>query len=145
RSFANELRQIEVPLEDRLTQVIREDWRPKFLAGNLVLVPPGEKEWTESVKRAEAVILVGGHGGTWTTGEYALNSGRLVLPLADTGGDAAKFYWQYIQRNRKSELAVGIDRAKFQVIARPAPEVRTDLAPRPRKPTTLVRASGNGA
>ena len=69
RSFANELRQIKVPLEDRLTQVIREDWRPKFLAGNLVLVPPGEKEWTESVKLAEAVILVGGHGGTWTTGD----------------------------------------------------------------------------
>ena len=44
----------------------------------------------------------------------------------DTGGDAAKFYMD-IQRNWKSELAAGINRAKFQVIAREAPEVVLDL------------------
>jgi hypothetical protein len=122
RSFARGLEKNALRLEDRLIQVIREGALPAFPAGNLVLVHRGEEEWTESVKRAEAIILIGGVGGTWTTGEFALKSGRLVLPLADTGGDAAKFYI-YMLGNWKSEFAVGIDRAKFQVVAREAPEV----------------------
>jgi hypothetical protein len=122
RSFARELEQSGTALEDRLIQVVVDEDLPAFPAGNLVLVHRGEEEWTESVQRAEAVILIGGVGGTWKSGEYALKFGRLVLPLADTGGDAAKFY-MHMQRNWKPEFAPGIDRAKFQIVAREAPQL----------------------
>jgi hypothetical protein len=126
RSFARELEHNGIALEDRLTQVVVEDELPAFPAGNLVLVHRGEEEWTESVKRAEAVVLIGGIGGTWTTGECALKFGRVVFPLADTGGDAAKFY-MHMQRNWKPEFSPGIDRSKFQLIAREAPQVVAGL------------------
>jgi hypothetical protein len=122
RSFARELERGGVPLEDRLIQVVVEDKLPAFPAGNLVLVHRGEEEWTESVKRAEAVVLIGGIGGTWTTGEYGLKFGRVVLPLADTGGDAAKFY-MHMQRHWTPEFLPRIDRSRFQVVAREAPQV----------------------
>jgi TIR domain-containing protein len=122
RSFARELERDEIPLEDRLLQVVVDEELPAFPAGNLVLVHRGEEEWTESVQRAEAVVLIGGIGGTWKTGEYALKFGRVVLPLADTGGDAAKFY-MHMQRNWKPEFAPGIDKSKFQLVAREAPQV----------------------
>jgi hypothetical protein len=126
RSFARELERHAVPLEDRLVQVVVEKHLPAFPAGNLVLVRRGEEEWTESVKRGEAVVLIGGVGGTWTTGEYALKFGRFVLPLADTGGDAAKFY-MHMQRTWQPEFAPGIDRSRFQLVAREAPHVVAGL------------------
>jgi hypothetical protein len=122
RSFARELERQMVPLEDRLVQVVVEEKLPAFPAGNLVLVRRGEEEWTESVKRGDAVVLIGGIGGTWTTGEYALKFGRLVLPLADTGGDAARFY-MHMQRHWKPEFSPGIDKSTFQLVAREAPQV----------------------
>ena len=85
RSFARELERESTPLEDRLIQVVVDDKLPAFPAGNLVLVRRGEEEWTEPVKRSDAVVLIGGVGGTWSTGEYALKFGRIVFPLADTG------------------------------------------------------------
>jgi hypothetical protein len=126
RSFARELERAGLPLEDRLIQVVVEDELPAFPAGNLVLVHRGEEEWTESVKRADAVVLIGGVGGTWTTGEYGLKFGRIVFPLADTGGDAAKFY-MHMQRHWKPEFLSGIDRSRFQVIATEAPQVVAGL------------------
>jgi hypothetical protein len=126
RSFARELERDSIPLEDRLIQVVVDDKLPAFPAGNLVLVKRGDEEWTESVKRAEAVVLIGGMGGTWITGEYALRFGRTVFPLADTGGDAAEFY-MHLQRNWKPEFSPGIDRSKFQLVAREAPQVVTGL------------------
>jgi TIR domain len=85
RSFARELDRQGSPLEDRLIQVVVDDELPAFPAGNLVLVRRGEEEWTEPVKRSDAVVLIGGFGGTRSTGEYALKFGRIVFPLADTG------------------------------------------------------------
>lgn len=126
RQFARELARTNLPLEDRLIQVVIRDRIPNFSAGQLVLVHRGEEEWTKSVKRAEAVVLIGGLGGTWTTGEYALKFGRLALPLADTGGDAAKFY-MHMQRNWQPEFTAGIERSKFSLVAREAPGVVADV------------------
>jgi hypothetical protein len=126
RSFARELEREGTPLEDRLTQVVVDDKLPAFPAGNLVLVRRGEEEWTESVKRSDAVVLIGGVGGTRTTGESALKSGRIVFPLADTKGDAGQFYMD-MQRNWKSEFSPGIDRSEFQRVAKEAPQVVADL------------------
>jgi hypothetical protein len=110
RSFARELERFSIPLEDRLIQVVHR----------------GDEEWTESVKRADAVVLIGGVGGTWSTGEYGLAFGRVVLPLADTGGDAAKFYMR-MQRHWDPKFVPGIDRLRFQAVAREAPQVVAGL------------------
>jgi hypothetical protein len=126
RSFARELERAGLPLEDRLIQVVVEDELPAFPAGNLVLVHRGEEEWTESVNRADVVVLIGGVGGTWRTGEYGLKFGRVVFPLADTGGDALKLY-MHMQRHWKPEFLSGIDRSRFQVIAGEAPQVVAGL------------------
>lgn len=126
RSFARELEHNDIPLEDRLIQVVVAEELPAFPAGNLILVRRGKEEWTESIQRAEAVVLIGGVGGTWKTGEYALKFGRAVFPLADTGGDAAKFY-MHMQLNWKSEFVPKIDKSKFQRVAREAPQVVSGL------------------
>jgi hypothetical protein len=126
RTFAQELHRAQIPLEDRLIQVVVEDKLPVFPAGNLVLVHQGEEEWTESVKRADAVVLIGGIGGTWTTGEYGIKFGRLVLPLADTGGDAAKFYMRML-REWQPNFSSGIDRSRFLSVAREAPQVVAEV------------------
>jgi hypothetical protein len=72
--------------EDRLIQVIVKNDQPAFAAGELVFVRKGEEDWSEPIQRANAVLLLGGLGGTWTTGEMALGMHKPVLPLADTGG-----------------------------------------------------------
>jgi hypothetical protein len=126
RTFARQLGRDDIPLEDRLIQVVVDDWVPAFPAGNLVLVHRGEEEWIESVSRAEAIVLIGGIGGTFATGEYGLKFGRIVFPLADTGGDAARFY-MHMQRHWKPEFMPGLDRSRFQVVAREAPQVVAGL------------------
>jgi TIR domain/SLOG cluster4 family len=83
--------------EDRLIQVIVRDHDPPFTAGQLFFVSKGQEEWLEPIQRADAVLLLGGIGGTWTTGEMALGICKPVLPLADTGGDAKKLYLQMLK------------------------------------------------
>jgi len=105
-------------LEDRLIQIVVEDEEPAFAAGQLVFVAKGEAEWFQPIRRADAVILVGGLGGTWTTGRMALDLAKPVLPLADTGGDAKRMYLHMLQRwDRFSWL--NISQQQFQRIARP--------------------------
>ncbi|MBH0200700.1 MAG: hypothetical protein HP497_15040, partial [Nitrospira sp.] len=91
-----------------------------------VEVPRGEEEWNESVRRADALVLIGGAGGTWIAGECGLKFGRAVFPLADTGGDAAKFY-MHMQRHWKPEFLPGVDRMRFQAVGREAPQVVVEL------------------
>jgi hypothetical protein len=122
RNFAIELEQLGLPLEDRLLQVVRNNKIPPFSAGRLIQVNPGKAEWEESVNQTSAIILIGGVGGTWETGEYGINKGRVVLPLADTGGDAAKFY-MHMDRMWEPHFLPGVEKKKWSVIAREAPQV----------------------
>lgn len=126
RAFASALYQSNRPLEQSLTQVIRRDVRPAFPGGNLILVNPGEEEWTAGIDRADAVVLVEGFGGTLKTGHLALERHKPVLPLADTGGDAQEAYWELISKGAPvtSPLA-GLSRDDLLSLARPAPSVAT--------------------
>lgn len=90
--FASSLETLGLPLENFLTQVVEQTWDPPFRAGRIIPVPPGEAEYIESVKRADAGILVGGVGGTYRTGEYLRVSGKPVFPVPESGGDARKFF-----------------------------------------------------
>jgi hypothetical protein len=126
RSFANELARRGLPLENFLTQVVAETQLPTFPAGNLILVKEGTAEWTEAIGRADAVVLIGGLGGTLTTGRIAAGERKPVFPLADTGRDAKAFYVEMI-RDWERLGPPGIPKAHFQRVARPAPDVAADL------------------
>jgi hypothetical protein len=104
--------------EDRLIQVIRKDIEPEFAAGQLFFVEERRKEWTEPIQRAGAVLLLGGLGGTLTTGKMALEMNKPVLPLADTDGDAKKMYLQMLREWERYDW-MGLNRKQFQYLARP--------------------------
>ena len=133
RSFAREIEARAYPLEDFLTQIVvdNENKLPAFPAGNLIIVKDGSiEEWTEGIDRATAVILIGGIGGTYRTGELALKSGKPVFPLADTGDDAKKFYFHMLtswERIRMPNIMPNITKSQFQVVAREAPKVVADV------------------
>jgi hypothetical protein len=129
RAFAREISAKAYPLEDYLTQIVvdNEEKLPAFPAGNLVVVKDGSiEEWTEGIDRASAVILIGGIGGTWQTGEIALERGKPVFPLADTGDDAKKFYMHMIKFWDRVQIP-NITKSQFQVAAREAPKVVADV------------------
>jgi hypothetical protein len=118
RRFSETASRVQVALEDFLVQVVVRDEEPPFTAGQLVFVNRGDAEWTEPVQRARVVLLLGGLGGTWTTGEVALRMNRPVLPIADTGGDAKQFYLHMLKH--WNDLAwIGVSQKEFQQLGRP--------------------------
>jgi hypothetical protein len=126
RSFAHKVDARGLSLEDRLTQVIAETAKPAFPAGNLVLVKRGREEWTEAIRLVDAVVLISGKGGTGKTGRIALDSGKAIFPLADTGGDAMELY-MHMLTNWNDDYFDQIERETFQIVAREAPGVVKDL------------------
>jgi hypothetical protein len=126
RVFARELARERRPLEDRLTQVVAETKMPSYPAGNLILVKEGREEWIEGIRLANAVILIGGRGGTRATGEFALEAGKAVFPLADTGGDAKDIYL-FMLSHWSDDYFARISRKKFLEVTREAPDVIGNL------------------
>jgi predicted Rossmann-fold nucleotide-binding protein len=87
-AFAGELQALGLPLSQKLKQIVPRPDQPAFFGGDVIYVEKGVQEWVESVRRAQAVILVGGIGGTLTTYETALVEHVPVFPLPGTGGNA---------------------------------------------------------
>lgn len=88
RAFAGELQALGLPLSRKLKQIVPRPDEPAFFGGDVIYVEKGVPEWVESVKRAQAVILVGGIEGTLKTYETALVEHVPVFPLPGTGGNA---------------------------------------------------------
>ena len=105
-------------MEDRLVQMVVEDDDPAFAAGQLVFVKRGEPEWLEPIRRANAVVLAGGVGGTLKTGSLALDMSKPVLPLAETGGDARTLYMTMLKSWERFSW-MPLTQAQFQTLARP--------------------------
>jgi hypothetical protein len=126
RAFADEVARRRLPLENLLVQVVAQNRLPRFPAGDLILVKAGKAEWTEGIRRADAVVLIGGFGGTLTTGRWAAERRKPVFPLADTDRDAKQLYVEML-RDWDRVGPPGLDRSTFQRMARPAPAVVDDL------------------
>lgn len=63
------------------------------------------KDWIDyTVSKVVAVIVVGGKGGSYTIAERATSYGKLVYPIASTGGDAANLY-QKLSSTLSKDLA----------------------------------------
>lgn len=92
QAFAEELRQQRKGLSEYLIQVIPEGTYPEFRGGHIVTVEKGVKEWIESVRYSNAVILIGGLGGTYETYQFALQEQKPTWPVAGTEGDARRAF-----------------------------------------------------
>ena len=80
------------PLSDLLLQVVPGGARPAFQGGHVVTVERGPAEWVEALRFADAVVLVGGRGGTYRTYAHAIQERKAVFPILASGGDAAAVY-----------------------------------------------------
>jgi hypothetical protein len=122
RAFAGRLEARGLPVAERLVQVVVDGRRPEFAAGQLVEVESGDREWVEQIVRADAVVLLGGLGGTWTTGELGYAYGKAVLPIAGTGGDAEAFHRHVTERWERYPMP-RVARADFDQLRNPLPDV----------------------
>lgn len=120
RSFSDAAHAQSIPLEDALTQVVVRTELPAFAAGQLVFVEKGTAEWDEAIHRADVVILLGGLGATKKTGRRALGARKLVLPIAESGGDAKAMYIEML-REWRSLSWMGVAEKEFQRLGRPVP------------------------
>lgn len=87
-SFLNRLHSRGGNPADCLIQVLPKGRRPKHKEGRISTTPHGGMEWLEPQKYADAVILIGGEGGTFRTWLGALHDGLPRFPLGGTHGDA---------------------------------------------------------
>jgi predicted Rossmann-fold nucleotide-binding protein len=87
-SFQAELLSAGKAVSSYLTQVVPNGSAPDFEGGYVVSVKPGPQEWVQGVKYADAVVLIGGVGATYTTYLFATQESRPVFPIAGTGNDA---------------------------------------------------------
>jgi hypothetical protein len=133
RSFAKQILKNGQALSGRLVQIMKDGDAPSFPAGRLLLEMTENAAWKNSIQRADAVVLVGGMGGTYQTGEWALDQGKPVLPLADTQGalmshgDAYRFYHEIKRNWNSSPLSKLLSEDDFECLGNPIPEVVTDL------------------
>jgi TIR domain len=125
RAFASAMLSEDAALEDYLVQVVVNEELPAFPAGDLILVKRGRDEWTVAIDRADVIVLIGGIGGTWETGEIALERGKPVLPLADTGGDAKKMYMHLLANWGRYNVG-NLTKQQFLRLGRMAPDVAAD-------------------
>lgn len=92
RSFVETLTLKGTSPDGRLLQVVVEGKTPAFDAGEVLTVEKGSAEYAVCVDRASYLIMLGGYDGTEMVAEYALKSGRVVLPVADTNGAARRLH-----------------------------------------------------
>jgi hypothetical protein len=133
RAFVERIQQNGQSLSGRLVQIMREGATPDFPAGRLVSGGSDDEAWRRSIERADAIVLIGGLGGTYQTGEWALQQDKPVFPLADTRGplgthdDAYKFYFTTLKDWSRNPASRRLTEDQFQVLGNPAPGVAGDL------------------
>ena len=90
--FHKELRKLGKPLSAHLLQVIPEGHLPQFHGGKVVHTKSGWLEWQDIVQKSDAIVLIGGEGGTYQTYQFALQEQVPIFPLAGTKGDAQQVF-----------------------------------------------------
>jgi hypothetical protein len=114
--FVNTLRSLALNPDDYLIQVVAEHRAPVRYGGRVVVVPSGAREWLEPQKYADAVVLIGGRGGTYRTWLGALHDGIPRFPLGGTTGDAEAAFKQTLDLWELIPIR-GIARTDFEALA----------------------------
>jgi hypothetical protein len=106
REYVNQLRRDQLPSKGRLIHVIPQGAKPDLWnlegfaqEGDLEFANDSSAASRRSVERANALVLIGGAGGTFDIYEDAMRLGKPVYPIPGTGGDAGRAYRQAIQIN----------------------------------------------
>jgi hypothetical protein len=94
---------------EMLTQVIASGQTPDYPGGTIVHAESDSDSYDEAIRRADAVVLIGGLGGTRETFERARKSGVPIFPLAGTGGDAADAF-ERLRVDRRAHDLKGLER-----------------------------------
>ena len=124
QGFAEVMKGNNLPLSDYMIQVIAEKRPvvypananyPDYSGGHVIPVPNGVREWIDALKFADAVVLLGGEGGSLETFYYAGQEQRPVFPVAFTGGDAS-FAYQEIVKHWELFPYRGLTKEKFESI-----------------------------
>lgn len=118
-AFAETLQAMGVPLSQSLQQIVPRPNQPTFFGGEVIYVDEGPQEWVESVRRTQAVILIGGQGGTYGTYEIARRDLIPAFPIPSTGADARVAFDEILKewgnqptyRHLRRDELVSLDRA----------------------------------
>jgi len=121
QAFVAELAAQGLAADDFLIQVLPHPQPVHIEAGRLVRTPPGEREWLEPQKYADAVVLIGGLGGTYYTWIGALHDGLPRFPLGGTGGDAGRAHRETLDLWSLVPVP-GLTRSEFESLGRPVPD-----------------------
>lgn len=111
-SFATKLISLGKQLSENLLQVVPQGEMPQYRGGQVVHAGQGWMDSVDITRKADAVVLIGGAGGTYATYEYALQEGKPVFPLADTGGDAQRVF-QEMLASWNTQLMGKVPRDRF--------------------------------
>jgi tetratricopeptide (TPR) repeat protein len=92
RAFATAVEETEDKVDSRFLQMVPPGKRPDLQAGQIVTT---KNEFGELVSRADAVVLIGGTGGTYGCFRTARKQSKPVYPLPTTGGDAKRAFDEF--------------------------------------------------
>jgi hypothetical protein len=92
QSFLNTLHTERLDPKDYLIHAVRGKKIHSHFEGQIIKTGYGVMEWLEPQKYADAVVLIGGRGGTYRTWIGALHDGLPRFPLGGTQGDAEKAF-----------------------------------------------------
>ena len=93
-SFINQIINSGLNPDDHLIQVISEGRAACHNVGKIIRTSYGPNEWLEPQKYADAVVIIGGRGGTYKTWLGALHYGIPRFPIGGTQGDSAMAFHQ---------------------------------------------------
>ena len=117
KSYIDELRSKNLNPNNYLIQVIAEDRQITFDEGHIVRVPKNAREWLEAQKFSDAIIFIGGRGGTYVTWLGALHGDIPRFPLGATSGDANIAFKQTFEYWELMPIP-GINQVQFKELGR---------------------------
>lgn len=105
---------------NRLKQFHQRGRRPSVDGGQWLEVGQDAAEYLAAVNAADAVVLLGGRGGTYIVYEHARLAKKLVVPLPTTEGDARRVFDDV--RGRFDRAVNLITASEFAEVDRPIDE-----------------------
>jgi hypothetical protein len=97
REFAKQRRRQGNEVDEALKQILAPGQEPHFQEGSRIYSKRRGQEGKDAVKQSDAVIMVGGLGGTYDAFRWAMNAKKPVYPLAGTGRDADKAFRELVK------------------------------------------------
>lgn len=128
-TFRDELERLGRPVSSFVKQIIvsTSGNPPLFYAGEPKYAESPHESWAKAVESSDACILVEGKGGTLQTGLLMALIGKPVFPIAETNGDARKYFETSRKPLFSSQMIKGITASEFEKLGNPLGVVVDDL------------------